>query len=59
MERIPITLQNGVTDVLDRPLSQEWPVRDLTRLACVAKDGTPRNVPIRRSSMASRTSSSR
>jgi hypothetical protein len=35
-----------VTEVLDRPISQELPARDLTRLAYVAKDGTPRNVPI-------------
>jgi len=37
---------NKITEVLDRPLSQELLVRDLTRLAYVAKDGTPRNVPI-------------
>ena len=35
-----------ITEVLDRPLSQELLARDLTRLAYVAKDGTPRNVPI-------------
>ncbi|MQA95396.1 MAG: pyridoxamine 5-phosphate oxidase [Streptosporangiales bacterium] len=35
-----------VTEVLNRPLSQELLARDLTRLAYVAKDGTPRNVPI-------------
>jgi hypothetical protein len=35
-----------VTEVLDRPISQELLARDLTRLAYVAKDGTPRNVPI-------------
>jgi hypothetical protein len=38
--------QNEITDVLNRPLSQELLARDLTRLAYVAKDGTPRNVPI-------------
>jgi hypothetical protein len=35
-----------VTEVLDRPLSQELLARDLTRLAYVAKDGTPRTIPI-------------
>jgi Pyridoxamine 5'-phosphate oxidase len=35
-----------VTEVLNRPISQELLGRDLTRLAYVAKDGTPRNVPI-------------
>lgn len=35
-----------ITDVLNRPISQELLGRDLTRLAYVAKDGTPRNVPI-------------
>jgi len=35
-----------ITEVLDRPLSQELLARDLTRLAYVAQDGTPRNVPI-------------
>jgi hypothetical protein len=37
---------NEITDVLNRPISQELLDRDLTRLAYVAKDGTPRNVPI-------------
>ena len=37
---------NEVTEVLNRPLSQELLARDLTRLAYVAKDGTPRAVPI-------------
>jgi hypothetical protein len=37
---------NEITEVLHRPLSQELLARDLTRLAYVAKDGTPRNVPI-------------
>jgi hypothetical protein len=31
-----------ITDVLNRPISQELLARDLTRLAYVAKDGTPR-----------------
>ena len=35
-----------ITEVLQRPLSQELLARDLTRLAYVAPDGTPRNVPI-------------
>jgi hypothetical protein len=38
--------QDEITEVLRRPLSQEMLARDLTRLAYVAKDGTPRNVPI-------------
>ncbi|QRP48484.1 pyridoxamine 5'-phosphate oxidase family protein [Amycolatopsis sp. FDAARGOS 1241] len=37
---------NEVTEVLNRPYSRELLARDLTRLAYVAKDGTPRNVPI-------------
>ena len=32
--------------MLNRPTSQELLARDMTRLAYVAKDGTPRNVPI-------------
>jgi Pyridoxamine 5'-phosphate oxidase len=32
--------------VLNRPFSQELLARDIARLAYVAKDGTPRNVPI-------------
>ncbi|WP_037911447.1 pyridoxamine 5'-phosphate oxidase family protein [Actinacidiphila yeochonensis] len=35
-----------VTEVLNRPASQELLARDLTRLAYIAKDGTPRCVPI-------------
>ena len=35
-----------LTEVLNRPLCQELLARDLTRLAYVAKDGTPRAVPI-------------
>ncbi|MEU8232986.1 pyridoxamine 5'-phosphate oxidase family protein [Actinoplanes sp. NPDC048967] len=38
--------QDEITEVLHRPLSQQMLARDLTRLAYVAKDGTPRNVPI-------------
>jgi hypothetical protein len=35
-----------ITEVLNRPISQELLARDLTRLAYVATDGTPRCVPI-------------
>ena len=35
-----------VTEVLNHPTSQELLARDLTRLAYVAKDGTPRSIPI-------------
>jgi pyridoxamine 5'-phosphate oxidase-like protein len=38
--------QSEITEILNRPLSQELLARDLTRLAYVAKDGTPRNIPI-------------
>jgi hypothetical protein len=37
---------NEIAEILNRPLSQELLARDLTRLAYVAKDGTPRNVPM-------------
>ena len=37
---------NEITEVLNRPLSRELLDRDLTRLAYVAKDGTPRAIPI-------------
>jgi hypothetical protein len=37
---------NDISEVLNRPMSQKLLARDLTRLAYVAKDGTPRNVPI-------------
>ena len=37
---------NEITEVLNRPLSQEMLARDLTRLAYVAKDGTPRCIPM-------------
>lgn len=40
------TQPNEITEVLNRPMSQELPARDVTRLAYVAKDGSPRNVPI-------------
>ena len=35
-----------ITEILNRPLSQELLARDLTRLAYVAGDGTPRSIPI-------------
>jgi hypothetical protein len=35
-----------ISEVLERPISRELLARDVTRLAYVAKDGTPRNVPI-------------
>ena len=38
--------QREITEILNRPISQELLARDLTRLAYVAKDGTPRNIPI-------------
>jgi hypothetical protein len=37
---------NEITEVLTKPLSQELLARDLTRLAYVANDGTPRSIPI-------------
>jgi hypothetical protein len=37
---------NEITEVLTRPLSQELLARGLTRLAYVAKDSTPRSIPI-------------
>jgi hypothetical protein len=35
-----------ISEVLNRPISQELLARDLARLSYVAKDGTPRSVPI-------------
>ena len=37
---------NEIAEVLNRPLSQELLARDLARLAYVARDGTPRCIPI-------------
>ncbi|WP_103339386.1 pyridoxamine 5'-phosphate oxidase family protein [Amycolatopsis sp. CA-126428] len=37
---------NEVAEVLDKPLSRELLDRDVARLAYVAKDGTPRSIPI-------------
>ncbi len=39
-------LPNEIAEVLDKPLSRELLDRDLARLAYVAKDGTPRSIPI-------------
>ncbi|MGI5205147.1 pyridoxamine 5'-phosphate oxidase family protein [Spirillospora sp. CA-108201] len=38
--------QHEIDEILNRPFSRELLARDVTRLAYVAKDGTPRNVPI-------------
>jgi hypothetical protein len=38
--------QHEITEILARPYSRELLARDLTRLAYVATDGTPRAVPI-------------
>jgi hypothetical protein len=37
---------NEIAAVLNRPISQDLLTRDLLRMAYVAKDGTPRNIPI-------------
>lgn len=37
---------NDVTEILNRPLSRELLARDIARLAYVAPDGSPRNIPI-------------
>lgn len=37
---------NEIAEILNRPYSRELLARDLTRLAYIAQDGTPRNVPI-------------
>jgi hypothetical protein len=37
---------NEITEILSRPISRDLLARDITRLAYVAADGTPRNVPI-------------
>lgn len=41
-----IMQQHQIDEILNRPYSQELLNRDLTRMAYVAKDGTPRCVPI-------------
>jgi hypothetical protein len=38
--------QSEISEVLDHPMSKELLARDLARLAYVAKDGTPRSIPI-------------
>ncbi|MFI7527855.1 pyridoxamine 5'-phosphate oxidase family protein [Nocardia salmonicida] len=38
--------QHEITEILNRPYSRELLARDLLRMAYVAKDGTPRNVPV-------------
>jgi hypothetical protein len=35
-----------ISEILNHPISQELLARDLTRLAYIAKDGTPRSIPI-------------
>ncbi|AEM84077.1 hypothetical protein [Streptomyces violaceusniger] len=35
-----------ITEILNRFISQDLLARDLTRLAYVARDGTPRSIPI-------------
>jgi len=37
---------HDIAEILNKPISQELLRRDLTRLAYVGKDGTPRNIPI-------------
>jgi hypothetical protein len=39
-------LPNEISEILNRPISKEMLDRDLARLAYVARDGTPRNIPI-------------
>lgn len=38
--------QSAIDEVLNQPLSQELLARDLTRLAFIGLDGTPRSIPI-------------
>jgi hypothetical protein len=38
--------QSTLDEVLNQPLSQELLARDLTRIAFIALDGTPRSIPI-------------
>ena len=38
--------KNEITEILHRPYSQELLARDITRLAYVGTDGTPRAIPI-------------
>lgn len=38
--------QHEITEILNRPISKELLANEMTRLAYVAKDGTPRAVPM-------------
>jgi hypothetical protein len=42
----PTMQPNEISEVLNRPMSQELLARDVARLGYVAKDGTPRTIPI-------------
>jgi hypothetical protein len=42
----PTMQPNEISEVLNRPISQELLARDVARLGYVAKDGTPRIIPI-------------
>jgi Pyridoxamine 5'-phosphate oxidase len=42
----PTMQPNEISEVLNHPISQELLARDVTRLGYVAKDGTPRTIPI-------------
>ncbi len=42
----PTMQPNEISEVLNRPISQELLARDVTRLGYVARDGTPRTIPI-------------
>ena len=46
LEGAPGVQPSEIIEVLNRPISQELLARDLARLAYVAKDGTPRSIPI-------------
>ena len=37
---------NEIAEVMNRPISRDLLARDITRLAYVAKDGSPRTIPI-------------
>jgi Pyridoxamine 5'-phosphate oxidase len=42
----PAMQPNEISEVLNHPISQELLARDVARLGYVAKDGTPRTIPI-------------
>jgi hypothetical protein len=42
----PTMQPDQVSEILNRPISQELLARDVARLGYVAKDGTPRTIPI-------------